>query len=222
MSHMISRMRSLAAMILLGSVLNGCGVRPVETIRHSGDFRFEHGDYAGAAQEYGEIIERHPGDWLAHYRLGLCRLEMEQPGQARQALEVAWALQPRDSGIVDALAEAMYQQGDDAGLFRFVKERADLSQTVEAYLRLARYCVELGDPDSAREAFLAAIALDEGRTVEPYLEAASLAQRLGDLDGALRRLRQAYGVNPLDGRVNQRLRELGEVPGPTVALPPGT
>ena len=79
----------------------------------------------------------------------------------------------------------------------------------------------LNDPDSAQVALETAIAVDEGKTVEPYLQAAAFAQRLGDLEMALRRLRQAYGINPYDERVKQRLRELGEVPGPTIALPPG-
>jgi tetratricopeptide (TPR) repeat protein len=79
----------------------------------------------------------------------------------------------------------------------------------------------MGDADSAQTAFETAIVLDEGKTVEPYLQSAEFAENLGDMDQALRRLRQAYGINPKDPRVSQRLRELGEVPGPTIALPPG-
>ena len=66
-----------------------------------------------------------------------------------------------------------------------------------------------------------AIRLDGARSVEPYLDAAGFAERLGDIDQALRRLRQAYGIDPRDQRVQQRLRALGEVPGPTILLPPG-
>ena len=65
------------------------------------------------------------------------------------------------------------------------------------------------------------IAIDNGQTTDPYLLAASFAERLGDLDLALRRLRQAYGIDPYDENVNDRLTALGEVPGPTLALPPG-
>ena len=63
--------------------------------------------------------------------------------------------------------------------------------------------------------------IDEGRSTEPYIQAAAFAEAIGDMDEALRRLRQAYGINPGDTRVTQRLRDLGEVPGPTIALPPG-
>ncbi|MHC4415084.1 MAG: tetratricopeptide repeat protein [Planctomycetota bacterium] len=213
--------RATVVLILLSAMMAGCGARPVETIRDSGDFRFERGNFAGAAEEYTEITERYPGDWEAHYRLGLCQLELQRLDEARRALEIARTQRPRDTRIADALAESMFQQGDEAALFAFLKGRAEADQTVEAYLRMARYAVAMGDPDSAQVAFETAIVLDDGRSVEPYLEAAAFAERLGDMDEALRRLRQAYGIEPLDERVNQRLRDLGEVPGPTFALPPG-
>jgi tetratricopeptide (TPR) repeat protein len=102
-----------------------------------------------------------------------------------------------------------------------VKQRAESQQTVRAWLRFARFAARLGDADSAQTAFETAIVLDDGKTVEPYLQAAKFAEDLGDLDQALRRLRQAYEIDPGDPRVTQRLRELGEVPGPTIGLPPG-
>ncbi len=214
--------RSPAILILLSVVLlSGCSQRPIETVRASGHFQFNQGDYTAAAEEFKEITTRYPGDWNAHYRLGLCLLELEKPSEARRAMEVAHTHRPRDPQIADALAEAMYQQGDEAALFRFLRHRAESSQSVGAYLRLASYAVDMGDPDTAQLAYETAIVIDAGRTVEPYLEAAAFAWRLGDVDEALRRLRQAYSVNPRDSRVGQCLRELGEVPGLTIALPPG-
>jgi tetratricopeptide (TPR) repeat protein len=211
--------RSLGVLML--AFLCGCGQQPVESLRSRGDFLYDHGDYAAAAQKYAEITERYPGDWEAHYRLGLCRLELNELTAARRELEVAHTSRPRDPDVVDALAETMLLQGLEAELFSFVKQRAESERTVRAWLRLGRYAARLGDADSAQTAFETAIVLDDGRTVEPYLDTAKFAEDLGDMDQALRRLRQAYGVNPKDPRVNRRLRELGEVPGPTIALPPG-
>ena len=119
------------------------------------------------------------------------------------------------------MAEALFQQGEESRLFAFLRQRAESTQTPGAYLRLARYSLELSDPDSASVALEKAIAIDDGQTVEPYLAAASFAERLGDLETALRRLRQAYGIDHTDGRVRQRLKDLGEIPGPTLAMPPG-
>ena len=211
--------RTLGLLIL--AFLFGCGQRPIESLRTSGDRLYERGDYAAAAEQYAEIADRYPGDWEAHYRLGLCRLELGELSDARRELEVALTSKPGDPDVVDALAETMLLQSAEAELFAFVKQHAESEQTVRAWLRLARYAAQVGDADSAQTAIETAIVLDDGRTVAPYLQAAKFAENLGDMDQALRRLRQAYGINPKDPRVNKRLRELGEVPGPTIALPPG-
>jgi tetratricopeptide (TPR) repeat protein len=207
--------------ILILVCLFGCGQQPIESLRSQGDRLFDRGEYAAAAEKYAQITDRSPGMWEAHYRLGLCRLEMGELTAARRELAVALTSRPGDPDVVDALAETMLLQGDEAELFSFVKEHAESEQTVRAWLRLGRYAARMGDPDSAQAAFETAIVLDDGRTVEPYLQTAKFAEELGDMDQALRRLRQAYGINPRDPRVSQRLRELGEVPGPTIALPPG-
>ena len=214
-------MKRTAAIIWTVVLLSGCGQRPIETIRDRGDFLYDHGDYAAAAAEYDQIVERYPGDWRAQYQLGRCRLALDDPTGARQALEVAYTNNPGNADVVDALAEAMFRLGEQERLFEFLQKRADATRSVRAWLRLARYSAELGDADTAQTAYETAIALDEGRTTEPYLEAAEFAQAIGDVDEALRRLRQAYSIDPRDSRVNQRLRDLGEVPGPTIALPPG-
>ncbi len=199
----------------------GCSSpRPVDAIRDAGDFKYDRRDYAAAASEYSEITDRYPGDWRAQYRLGLCNLELNKPVEAGRALEIALTLSPNNPKIADALAQALYLQGEETRLFAFLKERADAQQTTEAYLRLASYAEDMDDHDLARVAYDTAISLDDGQTVDPYLRASAFAQELGDLDEAVRRLRQAYSIDPYDERINTRLRELGEVPGPTLALPP--
>jgi Flp pilus assembly protein TadD len=45
--------------------------------------------------------------------------------------------------------------------------------------------------------------------------------RLGNQQEALRRLRQAYGINPQDPRVRAELEQRGQVLGPTLGLPRG-
>lgn len=214
--------RNLVTLSLL-LVLAGCAAgrpRPATAIREDADRLFHRGDYEHAVTHYREITERYPGDWDAQYRYGICQLELGNAYEARQALDIAHVRRPQHIGIVDALAEAIFQMGDESRLFTFLRERAESTQSVDAYLRLAKYTMELGDPDSARKALENALILDNGQTVKPYLQAASFAQRLGDLDLAVIRLRQAYAINPFDEEVKASLRNLGEIPGPTIALPP--
>jgi hypothetical protein len=51
---------------------------------------------------------------------------------------------------------------------------------------------------------------------------AMLQARLGNEPECIRRLRQAYGINPEDPRVVAALQERGQVIGPTLGLPRGS
>jgi len=217
----MTRSALVLPVLILGLAQSGCATRPIESVRKSADFQFQQEHYNQAAIGYTQIVDRAPGDWHAQYRLGLCELDIGNPDRARTALEIAYARQPANPDVVDALAEAMFRQGDERRLLDLLTDRAETEQTVRAWLRLGRYSAELGDPDTALTAFETAIELDAGRSVEPYIQTALFSQQIGDLDGALRRLRQAYTINPDNPAVDQRLRDLGEVPGPTIGLPPG-
>lgn len=216
----VTRVAVTGALVLLS--LGACAVRrPAELIRVNGDRLFSRGEFAAAADEYAAIVDRYPGDWRAQYMLGRSRLEVGEVATARSALEIAHTRRPDDVAIADTLAEAMHEHGDESALFRFLRDRAQDTRSTHAYLRLARYSLLLDDPDSAILAIDTAIDLDAGRTVDPYLVAAELEDHLGRSDRVMHRLRQAYGVDPTDERVHDRLRALGEVPGPTLALPAG-
>lgn len=220
---MKATMKTIAAAALLGTMLGGCatGRTPIESLREQGDWEFKRGHYADAALQYQQIVDRYPGDWEGQYQLGLSRLAMNEPTPARQALEIAHTRRPHDEDISDALAKALHAAGSEAQLFAFLRERTEVDATMRSYLRLARYSTEIGDPDSARAALDHAIEMDGGNRVEPYLAAAELAEQVGDREEAVRRLRQACWIDPRDKRVAQRLRDLGEVPGLSIALPPG-
>lgn len=212
----------IAHLLTAAILLAGCNAtRPTESIRTSAQHAYGIGDHARAAEEYSLIVERYPGDWDAQHKLGRSLMKLERYTEARRALEIAYTRRPQNDDIAEALAETMFQQGDEQHLFAFLRERAESTQSVDAYLRLARYAMEMNDPDSARVAIETAIEVDDGRRIEPYLAAADHARHIGDVELAVRRLRQAYGINPHDPRANDGLRSLGEVPGPTLALPPG-
>jgi predicted Zn-dependent protease len=214
---------TVALTLIAATCIGGCNTspRPVEAIRASGDHRYKFADYEGARDEFAEIVARHPGDWHAQFMLGQSMLKTGEYSGARRALETAYTHKPDNQAVADALAETLFQQKDESRLYAFLRDRAASTQSVESHLRLARYALELNDPDSAQTAVDTAIQLDNGQTTEPYLEAARLAERLGQMDEAVRRLRQAYGVNPQDRRVHERLTKLGETPGQVTPLPPG-
>jgi len=219
---MITRTAIPALLASATIFLTACStVRPIEQVRQSGDRHFKLEMYAAAADDYRELTERYPGDWVGHYQYGLCNLELGNYGEARRSLRVALDRRPGEVKIEDALAESMFRARDAESLYAFLRERAESTQSASAYLRLARYAMEMDDPDSAKVAIETAIVLDEGRTVDPYIAAADLAERIGDREGAVRRLCQAYGIDPKNTIVADRLRAMGEIPGPTIAVAPG-
>lgn len=207
----------------LGAVfLAGCAAqRPVEDLRASGNRHLQYARYNEAASDFSEIVSRYPGDWDAQYKLGLAEQQLHDLTAARRALEIAHTRKPSNEDVADALAEVMYAQQDLNRLFAFLRDRAETTKTAQAYLRLARYAMDTNDADTAHRAFDRAVEVDAGASVEPYLQASAFHEKIGDIDGAIRRLRQAYGIDPYDQRVVDKLRALGEVPGPTLALPPG-
>lgn len=220
---MTSPMRISLLLALAVLTLSACKTTiPAEAYRQRGNVAWDKGDWYGAGENYRNVVDRYPGDWEAQYRYGVCMLEIGHLSEARKSLEIAITRRPENTTVADALAETMYQQGDVDRLFAFLRERTAKTQTVDAYRRLGKYAMASDDPDTARTAFDTAIVLDDGQSTDPYLDAAGLAERIGDLDEAVRRLRQAYGIKPEDDRVVVGLRRLGEIPGPTIALPPGS
>lgn len=204
------------------AALPGCtSARPIEVIRESGDNRMRGGNYEQARDEYAEIASRQPGDWEAQYKLGLCMIQTKEYSGARRALEIANAHQSDNQDVANALAEAIFLQGDENRLFAFLRERATRTQTVAAHLQLAKYAMALNDPDTAQVAVNTAIEIDGAKTTEPYLAASQLAERLGHMDEAVNYLRQGLGINPYDSRVRDRLRQLGENLDTVSPLPPG-
>jgi Flp pilus assembly protein TadD len=202
--------------------LPGCQSQPpVVSIREDADWHFSRGEFGEAAEKYAEITARWPEDWQAQYKLGLSLTELDRLSEANRALEVAYSLRPRDPDVADALAEVMYRQDEETRLFTFLRADAEASQSVRSQMRLAKYAEKVSDLDGAKVALETAIEFDDGKTVDPYLQCAELYERLGDREQAVRRLKQAYGINPKDPRVLAKLESFGEVPGPTLALPPG-
>ncbi len=218
----MNRVCYLFILIASSMALAGCTQpRAVHLVKADGDRAFENRHYDAASVYYGEVVERRPGDWQAQYRYGLTMLELGRPHDARRALEIAAAHQPRDRMIRSALARAMYDQGATNDLFAYLRQEAQQSRDPNAYVDLARYSMEVGDMDAANQSILTAIELDAGQSVAPYLVAAEFHGALGHTDRAIRRLRQAYGIDHTNPEVIGMLREYGEVPGPTLALPPG-
>lgn len=67
---------------------------------------------------------------------------------------------------------------------------------------------------------ITAAKLDGGKSIKPHMELANLYRTLGDSQSELRRLRMALFIEPKNMDIQKRIRELGEVPGPSFVLQP--
>lgn len=178
-----------------------------------------------AANTIAPTVKENPGDWEAQAIYGDALLNLGELEKAQDALERALAGNPRDAKITFELAEVLYRQGDANALYRRLKAAGSDMHSVSAYLLLSEYAQKLNDPDMAVTAARLAIEVDDGivqaRSAAPYIRAATLAALYGSSADERRRLRQAYGIDPDSKQVCERLSALGEVLGPSLALPPG-
>ena len=195
----------------------GCSTKTsTSTLTEKSHFAFWSGQWAKAQSGYAELVQRFPENSTYQFKLGTAALNDGDLNTARRALEIAETLQPQDEQTALNLAETMYRQDDRSALFTFLRDRAESTQRSEDWLTLARYSLDLDDPDLARLAIQEALVLQTTESPEPYVVAAELAERLGDIDGALRSLKIAWTLDPENPKVQAMIRGLGEVPGPTM------
>lgn len=209
---------SLAAIALTG--LAGCNTVSVIALEEQAYRAASRGQYDTAAAKYQQALEQSPGRVHSRVGLGRVQLEMNQPREARRNLELALAARPDDPEILDLLAEAMVKSGDDAAMYRLLRGRAEQRNTVADWMRLGKFAAKAGDADVAENALTTAATLDRGQHAEPQVALADFYESIGAEDKALNRLRMALYLDPANVELQDRIRAMGETPGPTFALQP--
>lgn len=195
---------------------------PTVTLQKKGDHDFEWGRYEAAATYYGQILDREPGDESALEGYGRCMLALGRPGDAAESFALAVARRPGDRDLLVLLAESRFEAGEVDEAFDLVRTWALDNNDAKAWYKLADFSRRSNDPDTAKEAIVRAIEIDPDGTAAYYILAAEIdVDLLQDTNSALRRLRQAYGLEPGNQEIADRIRAYGEIPGPTLVLPPG-
>lgn len=209
------------ALLIIAAAQTGCaGPRALHMVRESGDRAFSRSDYSTALAEYQEVVERAPADWETRVKLARAQLVLNNADAARENLAVAHRLRPDQDNIVDLLASAMLESGKVEEMHDLLRLRAQQRGRVGDYLRQGFFLSRAGDVDAAERAYLTATRIDHGQHVEPELALADFYRQVGDDKAALTHLRYALWIDPTNSAVTARLRDLGEVPGPSLALQP--
>ncbi|MCC6680007.1 MAG: hypothetical protein IT445_03800 [Phycisphaeraceae bacterium] len=212
-----------AAGLLLCLLLAG-GCQTNTSLREDGLVAYQGGDYPGAAAKFARAVELADNDYQSYYYLGRTQLKLGKYLDAQLNLERALALRSNDPvltpNILDYLAEAYYQQNRPANLSAFLQKTASDYGTSRDFLRQGKYLAMIGDADGARVALRKAAYFAAAGDAEPYLAMADFYHQLNDLANEQVALRYAYYVNSKYPGLADRLRALGVVPGPTMALEP--
>jgi tetratricopeptide (TPR) repeat protein len=227
----------MSRLATLGNFLRACaapaalmlaacqGPPPTDATIAKADLLLEHDRCQDAADVIRPVVEANPGSWGAQYAYGRAMVCMGELPEGRHALEIAVARNPGDLDVIFALADCMEKQGDTGKIYLLLRNAGAELRSPEAYVRLATIAERVNDMDSAKQALDSAIEFDQGygisKSTEPYYRMAMLQSQLGNEDEAMRRLRQAYGINPQDPRVIEALETRGAVLGPTLGLPRG-
>ena len=195
---------------------------PTNLLLEKGNHDFEWGRYEQAAEHYGDILDREPGDPKALEGYGRCMLALGRPADAAESFSLAVARRPGDRDLLVLLAEAEFEAGDLDEAFDLVRTWALDNNDAVAWYKLADFARRSNDPDTARDSIIRAIEIDPDGSASYYLLAAEIdMDLLQNTTSALRRLRQAYGLEPGNQEISDRIRAYGEIPGPTLVLPPG-
>jgi len=217
--------RILLPVIVAGLPVACQSVPPVETAVARAQHANDYGHYQEAATALQPIVDATPGVWQAEYEYGRAQVGLGNYEVARRSLERANARVPTNTDVIFALAGCLAELNDAARLYELLRNAGIQLRSSEAWIQLAKYANQLGDPDTAMDAITAAIEIDDGfdirRSTECYWVASQLELEYGTREQSIRRLRQAYGVNPEDPRVRAALETAGVPLNRSTALPPG-
>jgi len=186
---------------------------------------YQQKDYADAAGAFRNAVRQVPNDYQDHYYLAQSLAAQGQWEQAIHSYYDAWEVMGIDDmgrldnklkyQVIDGLANAIASSDIRDSYTNEAEAKAHSRQSADDYLLLAKIFVDRRDADSAIDAY------DRAAMIEPdnfYIakEYGLYLQHLGQNDKAAVPLRRAYAMNGNDKQVNDALRAIGIIPGPSI------
>ncbi|MBL4591489.1 MAG: hypothetical protein JKY96_05965 [Phycisphaerales bacterium] len=217
----------LTLLLGYGLLVPGCGApRKIKTTLASNEVLVQ----AGAAEDAGETqkayelwtryVELRPHEAKGEYRLGRIENQLGKYADASNHLRIAHDLKPGNIIYIEELASALANGGQHSELISMLNASASEGPDGSGYLRLARYAAQAGMMDEAREALLGAIAVNGRTSPTSHLAMADFARDIGDVDNEVLSLRHVLWFDPANAVILERIRSLGVIPGPSLAIDP--
>ncbi len=219
--------RSLTVLALLGATLVGCA----DIITYSKDSRreglrlYREQQYADAAGAFRNAVRQNPLDYQSCCYLGESEEQLGQHEQAIHAFRTSLEVMAKDidgkrdivfrQGVLNGLANAIAKSDSRDTEINDVERRAQTNSSAEEYFILGKVFAYRGDPDSAIDAYNRAMLTDPDNFYIAKEYGLYLVQ-LNQGQKAELPLRKAYAQKQDDDQVNNALRNIGVVPGPSV------
>lgn len=207
-------------LVVVTAFLAACGGRPLHVVLRDADSAYQRGDYASAKADYAMYVSRRPEEVHNRFKYGRALLAGGEARTAVEQLNICTDVDPLNDAYLDTQAQAMFEAGEAEGLQALLARASSERGRVTDYLRQGHFAVLLGNLDEARQAFLTASKLDQGRSWQVQRELADFYAKVGDRTNQVRRLRMAFYLNPENEALLAEIRRVGEVPGPTFGLLP--
>lgn len=216
----LPRTIALTGLGLIVALSGGCVGREKTLFdaRTRGDAALREGRYSDAVTEYEAYLATRPGRDAVLYELGLAYQGMGELSAAREAFTVAYELDPDNPVFIEALARSMASNGEADAAFALLERIAVESQRAEAYTRLGDLLLDEGLADEGVLALVIAARLQP--SAGSYGKLASTYARFEDRQKEIQALRHVLWFAPGDEAARERVRALGEIPGPTFAAQP--
>ena len=217
-------MRINGLILAIGAAfLAGCNtVRPLPTVRESGDKHLKRGEFQQAAADCKEYTERKPGEPAVQLLYAKTLIALHEPVPAVEHATIAYDQHPTDEDYIETRAQALFDAKKTDELDRFLRGMTAGRGLPADYIRQGRFAAKMGDADSAVTAFRTAIRIDGATTPGPQLALADFYRSIGDKDNEFKYLRYALFLDPQNPEIPNRIRALGQIPGPSLAMPPET
>ncbi len=213
--------RLVLVLSMAALVLSGCtATRTLPRVKEVGDRAYRDGRWEEARVEYQEYVDRKPGEAEIQMKLARTLIELKRSDEAVNSAAVAYDAEPNNPEAIETFAAALFEAKRSDQLFRLLNGNCEKRGLVADYDRLGRYQTKLGLNDDASQAFTMAAKIDGGKTLDPQLALARFYRHIGDKQSEIRRLRMALSLDPSNPEIYVRLKELGEIPGPSLALTP--
>ena len=193
--------------------------------RRDGMALYNEGNYTEAVAAFANATRQDPRDYHSYYYLGASYQAQHQFQQATSAYRSCLDVMPltldgkNDTQFryrtIDALATAMAKSETHGVETVALEQKCAGKASVEEQWMLAKVYRYTGDGDAAIDAYNKAVLIAPTNFTITK-EAGLYEQNLGQNDRATFALKKAYAVNPNDEQVNDGLRRLGVVLGPSI------